>query len=187
MYEKYLKIIRDKLDDYRYFHSLAVADEAERLAIKYRADPKKAYLAGLLHDITKNFSEDEHLKIFKDFDIILSDTEMNAPKLWHSISGSIYVDKVLNINDSDVVNAIRYHTTGKDNMTLLELIIFVADFTSADRDYPDVNVMRELANRSLYSAVVYALEYTINDLSDRKLKVHPNTLAAFDYYKSKII
>ncbi len=185
-YDEFKAVIRDKLDDYRYEHSLSVADEAARLANKYGENCDRAYLAGLLHDITKNFSIEEHLQIFSDFDIILSDIEKSAPKLWHAISGSAYVSSVLKITNGEIVSSIRYHTTGKADMSLLELIIFIADFTSRDRNYPDVDVMRQLADKSLFEAAVYALNYTINDLESRGLAVHPDTLSAFRFYKSKI-
>lgn len=74
-YDVLLAILKKRLNEKRYYHSLCVADEAKRLAVKYGADPEKAYLAGLLHDITKNAPDEEHLKIFKDFGIILSDVE----------------------------------------------------------------------------------------------------------------
>ena len=78
MYDKYKRILKQRLNEKRYYHSLCVADEALRLAKKYGANPDKAYLAGLLHDITKNSSDQEHLKIFDSFGIILTDTEKNA-------------------------------------------------------------------------------------------------------------
>jgi predicted HD superfamily hydrolase involved in NAD metabolism len=185
-YDKFKTIIREKLDDYRYAHSLAVADEAARLAEKYGADKERAYLAGLLHDITKNINKEEHLKIFDSFAIILSDLEINAPKLWHAISGSVYVSEVLKIEDSELISAIRYHTTGKAAMSLFELVLFIADFTSHDRNYPDVEVMRELADKSLIEAAVYALSYTVNDLNKQGSAVHPDTLSALEYYKTLV-
>lgn len=181
MYDQYLDILREKLDDYRFNHSLAVAKEAERLATIYGGDVKKAYLAGLLHDITKNFSSKEHLKIFNDFDIILPDIERSSSKLWHAISGSVYVEKVLKISDADIISAIRYHTTAKSNMSLLEKVIYISDFTSEDRKYPDVDIMRELSRKSLEEAMIYALKYTISELLQKEASVHPDTLSAYNY------
>ena len=102
-FENYKAIIRNQLDDYRYHHSLCVADEAKRLAVLYDEDPESAFLAGLLHDITKNFTPEEHLHIFNKFDIILSDVEKNSDKLWHSISGAAYVEHILNINAENIM------------------------------------------------------------------------------------
>jgi nicotinate-nucleotide adenylyltransferase len=151
----------------------------------YGGNIDKAYLAGLLHDITKNFSRDQHLKIIEEFDIILSDIEKNSQKLWHAITGSVYAKKFLKIDDPEIVSAIRYHTTAKENMSHLEKILYLADFTSADRNYPDVDVMRKLVDCDMDSAMLYALEYTVNDLHKNGLAVHPDTLMAYSEYKEK--
>ncbi len=180
MYSEYKKILRERLDEKRYFHSLCVADEARRLALKIGTNPEKAYLAGLLHDITKNAPREEHLQIFARFGIILDGVEKNAGKLWHAISGSLYVEHILGINDSEIIDAIRYHTTANEDMKGLRLVLYLADFTSRDRDYPDVEVMRELVDTSFDKALVYALQYTIMDLADQKRAIHFDTLKAFN-------
>ena len=178
--EEYKTVLSEKLTAKRYFHSLCVADEAKRLADKYGADGEKAYLAGLLHDITKNLPEKEHLKIFHDFGIMLSDIEKNAFKLWHAISGTAYLKNVLDIKDCEVLSAVRYHTTAKEDMNLLEKVLYIADFTSQDRDYDDVDVMRKLADESLESAMIYALKYTINELCEKNAAIHPDTVKAYN-------
>ncbi len=179
-YEQYLAIIREKLDDFRYNHSICVANEAQRLAEKYGADSDKAYLAGLLHDITKNSSENEHLNLFSRFDIILSDIEKKSPKLWHAISGACYSENILEISDPEIISAIRYHTTARKGMSLFEKIIYLADYTSADRDYSDVDVMRKLVDEDISKAMIYSLTYTINDLTSRGLCIHPDTMEAYN-------
>ena len=146
----------------------------------YPFDTEKAYLAGLLHDITKNSNREEHLQIFVQFGIILNDIENNAQKLWHAISGAAYVEHILGINDNDIIDAIRYHTTAKAEMSPLGLVLYLADFTSRDRDYPDVEVMRELVDESFSEAYLYALQYTIKDLADQKRAIHFDTLQAFN-------
>ena len=179
-YDALLAILKKRLNETRYSHSLCVADEAKRLAVKYGADPEKAYLAGLLHDITKNAPDEEHLKIFKDFGIILSDVEKNAKKLWHAMSGAAYAEHILGINDPEIIDAIRYHTTAKADMSLLAKILYLADFTSADRDYEDVDVIREYVDISLEKAFIYALQYSIKDLVDLQKAVHIDTVAAYN-------
>ena len=179
-FDNYKSIIRDLLDDYRYNHSLCVADEAKRLAILYSEDADNAYLAGLLHDITKNFTIDEHLNIFSKFDIILSDVEKISVPIWHGISASAYVKHTLGINDEKIISAIRYHTTAKSIMSLFEKLIYLADYTSADRNYPDVDVMRSLVNESIEDAMLYSLKYTIKDLISKERAVHPDTLNAYN-------
>ena len=179
-FDSYKSIIRDFLDDYRYNHSLCVAEEAQRLAILYNEDVENAYLAGLLHDITKNFTIDEHLNIFSKFDIILSDVEKKSIPIWHGISASAYVKHILGINEEKIISAIRYHTTAKSNMSLFEKLIYLADYTSADRNYPDVDVMRRLVNESIEEAMLYSLKYTIKDLISKDRAVHPDTLNAYN-------
>ena len=180
MYSKFKKILENRLDEKRYYHSLCVADEAKRLAEKIGVDTEKAYLAGLLHDITKNATFEEHLQIFARFDIILNDIEKNTQKLWHAISGSAYIEHILDVCDPEILDAVRYHTTAKKDMSPLCLVLYLADFTSRDRDYPDVDVMRELVDISFQKALIYALQYTIKDLTERKKTIHFDTLAAFN-------
>lgn len=179
-YTEYKKILQERLTPKRYHHSLCVADEAVRLAKKYGGDTEKAYLAGLLHDITKNASEEEHLHIFREFDIMLNDVEKNAEKLWHAISGAAYIEHILGINDTEIITAVRYHTTARKNMTQLEKILYLADFTSADRDYDDVDIMRQKLEISMEAALRYALSYTINDLVSRDKPLHLDTVEAYN-------
>ena len=180
MYNNYIDILKSRLNVNRFYHSVCVADEAKRLAEKYGADTEKAYLAGLLHDITKNSSKEEHLQIFSQFGIMLNDIEKNAEKLWHAMSGAAYVKHILKIEDDEIISAIRYHTTAKADMTLLEKIIYLADFTSADRDYDDVSVIRQYVDESLDKAFIYALQYSICDLVNNKRRVHLDTLEAYN-------
>lgn len=179
-YNQYKELLKKRLIEKRYLHSLAVADEALRLADMYGADRNKAYLAGLLHDITKNASVEEHLNIFDTFGIILTDTEKNAEKLWHAMSGAAYIKHILMIDDDEIIDAVRYHTTAKADLSLLSKVLYLADYTSSDRDYDDVDVIRGLVNKSLDSAYLYALKYTITDLAGRGKALHPDTVAAYN-------
>jgi len=178
-YEKYTKILSERLNEKRYHHSLCVADEAKRLAIKYGGDAEKCYLAGLLHDITKNADNKEHLQIFESFGIMLNAYESSF-KLWHAMSGAAYIEHILMIKDEELLDAVRYHTTAKANMSLTAKILYLADYTSEDRDYSDVDVMRVLVDKSLEDAMKYALKYTISDLVSENRVIHPDTLAAYN-------
>ena len=179
-YIEYKNILQERLTPKRYNHSLCVADEAVRLAKKYGGDCEKAYLAGLLHDITKNATQEEHLQIFSRFDIMLNDIEKNSEKLWHAISGAAYIENVLKIDDKEIITAVRYHTTARAGMTQLEKLLYLADFTSADRDYDDIDVMREKVEISQEAALDYALSYTINDLVSRGKPLHLDTVNAYN-------
>ncbi len=178
--QQYKEILKTRLDEKRYYHSLCVADEAKRLAEKYGGDVELCYLAGLLHDITKNASREEHLQIFQTFGIILSDIEAAAEKLWHAMSGSAYIKNVLGVDNEELIDAVRYHTTAKADMSLTAEILYLADFTSRDRDYPDVDVIRGLVDISLEKALIYALKYTVTDLVEQSRAIHPDTVAAYN-------
>ncbi len=114
----YKKIIRERMGDYRFSHSVNVAKEAKKLAKHYGADENKAEIAGILHDITKEMPKEQQLQIIIDSGIILDNVQLHAPKLWHGMSGSIVVRDELGIDDEDILNAIRYHTTGRAGMQL---------------------------------------------------------------------
>ena len=178
--EQYKAIIRNRLSDYRYHHSLCVAQEAARLARRYGADADKAYTAGILHDIMKDTDKNAQLQILSDFAILLDEVEKASPTLYHARAGEVFLRHILQIQDEDLLTAVRYHTTGRAGMSLLEKVLFVADFTSADRDYDDVEEMRRLADISLEDAMVYGIAYTIEDLVRRRRPVHPDTVAAYN-------
>ncbi len=178
--DDYKKVIRPLMGDKRYNHSVNVSLEAVRLANKYGADPDKAAVAGILHDITKEIDFEKQLQIISSGDIILTDVEKKTNKLWHAISGSVYIQKELGINDADIINAIRYHTTARANMSLLEKVIFLADFTSAERDYPDVDVIREKAEISLEEGMLYGIEFTLTKLLQREGLLSEDAIAAYN-------
>ena len=171
--------IRPRLNDARYNHSLCVAKSAGKLADKYGANHNKAYIAGILHDITKQTSEEEQLQLIEKFDILCEDTKTDSKALWHAVTGAAYVKNVLKFSDEDFLNSIRYHTTSRKGASLLEDVVYIADFISDDRDYPDVDIMREKAWRSLKEAKEYGLAYTIADNTQKGRQVGANTIEAY--------
>lgn len=183
-YLEYKKILREKLDDYRFLHSLNVAESAAKLALMYGEDEDKAYFTGLIHDIMKNASRDEQLQIMEKGGIILSQTEKNNPKLWHAMAGECYLRVELGITDKQILSAVRYHTTGKAGMSVFDKIIYIADYISAERNYPDVDVMRFKAMQSLEEASIYSLQYTLKKLSEEKGLIHTDSV---DFYNELII
>lgn len=178
--EQIVEILRRRLKPQRFTHSLAVAREAERLARRYGADPASAKTAGLLHDIMKNTPPEEQLQILAEFGILLSDVERGAEKLYHAMSGAAFIEHILGIHDRAILDAVRYHTTARAGMSVLERVLYLADFTSADRDYDDVDVMRRLVDESMEAAMAYALTYTIRELLERGSAIHPDTVAAYN-------
>ncbi len=182
--DEFKELLSQRLKPERYVHSLNVADSAVYLAEKYGADKEKAYIAGLLHDVTKNENEEVQLQMMKNDDIILSRTEFFNRKLWHAMSGEVYARTVLGIKDREILGAIRYHTTGKAGMTLLEKVIYIADFISAERDYPDADVMRQKAEISLEEAAIFSLKYSLRTLSENERLVHTDSV---EFYNELIV
>lgn len=180
MSNEYINLIKSRLSEYRFSHSLNVADAAAKLAEKYNSNSQKAYVAGILHDIMKEESLEVQRNYIEKNGEIMTNLELNNRAVYHQMSGAAYCRLELGINDEEILSAIRYHTTGKRGMTLLEKIVYTADYISADRSYPDVEVMREKAWHSLDDAMLYSLKYTINDLISKNLPVHPDTLECYN-------
>lgn len=184
-FEKYENLIKSRLSEYRYIHSMNVSKSAVELAKMYGADPDKAKLAGILHDVMKEEElSDQYDYIRKNGEELTAARLLNSSVI-HQMSGAAYCRLELGIDDEDVLGAIRYHTTGRRDMTLLEQVVYTADFISADRNYPDVEKMRELANESLDEAMLYSLKYTINKLVGDGLIVEPDTLECYNFILEK--
>ncbi len=177
---EFLEEIKKHLQPERLYHSINVAEEAKKLALHYGADPEKAYTAGLLHDILKNTPDSELLNFFRENGIILTRTEQVSRKTWHAIAGEAYCRLKLSVTDSEILSAIRWHTTARAGMTLLDKVIFIADFISADRDYDGVERMREKAYISLESAMLEGLQFTLAELIENGWAVHEDSLAAYN-------
>lgn len=182
--EKIITLIRSKLSADRFNHSLNVADSAKELALSYGSDADKAYTAGLLHDVMKNASEEEQLGVLSEAGIELMPVERENKKLWHAIAGAAYVKFVMGIDDRDIIRAVRYHTTGRSGMSLLERIVYLADYISADRNYNGVEDMRRLCKSDSDEAILYALTFGIPDLVSKGRVIHPDSI---DLYNEVII
>lgn len=177
---KFYELAENTLSERRFIHSKNVAYSATLLAKKYGEDPLKAETAGILHDITKELNPEKQLQIIRSGGIILDDILERTPKLYHAVSGMVYARDTLGITDEGILNAIRTHTTGAANMPLLSKIIFIADFISEERDYPDVDIMRRESEKSLEDGMRYSLKYVISDLLQKGRTVHPDALAAYN-------
>ncbi len=178
--EKIIEVLRQRLVESRFIHSLNVAESARDLALIYGDNSDICYTAGLLHDITKNADEKEHLSLFEKGGVTLTQAEKNNKKLWHAMSGEQFVRLNTDIENEEIFNAVRYHTTGRAGMSLTEKIVYIADFVSAERVYPDVDVMRALSVRSLEEAMLYSLRYTIPDLISKGQTIHPDSVDLYN-------
>lgn len=178
--EEFFEEIKKRLSEYRFYHSLNVAEEAKRLAEKYGADEKKAFTAGLIHDIMKDTDFDYQKEIIEKYSGKMTEVELANKKLWHAMSGEAFLRGELNVTDGEILTAVRYHTTARAGMSLLEKVIYIADYTSAERNYPDVEVMRKKAEQSLEEAMLYGLQFTIIENIKQGSVMHPDSIAAYN-------
>ncbi len=179
---KIKKYLKNALSEKRFKHSLGVAEEAERLADKYGADKKKAYLAGLVHDVAKEIDTDSARNMLKDrFGIRVDPVTYNVPKLLHAPLGACLAQTEFGIFDAEILDAVKYHTTAKADMSLLTKIIYMADYIEPNRDFEGVEELRKQAYQDLDEAIITGLDYTISELlSDGKM-FHPDTVHARNY------
>jgi len=147
-------------------HVLGCRDTAVKLADRYGADPVDAARAGLLHDITKALDGPLQLTLCREYGIMLDEFSEKNPKILHALTGSLVAERIFGENPA-VVAAIRHHTTGKAEMTLLEKIIYVADYMEPNRDFPGVEVLRDLAYTDIDKALKLGLEMTLAHLKEQ--------------------
>ncbi len=158
-------------------HVVGCSQTAERLALKYGADPVDAKRAGILHDVTKALSGTEQLKLCESYGIILNHFEREHPKLLHAKTGATVAREIFGENDA-VYRAIYWHTTGAADMCTLDQIIYLADYMEPNRDFPGVDELRRLTERSLDEGMLCGLRMSIDQLRARGCEIDPNSLAA---------
>jgi predicted HD superfamily hydrolase involved in NAD metabolism len=178
--------LKEVLSAQRYAHSIRVAELSVILARRFGADGRKAETAGILHDCARDLSFGEALKEADKFGIILDNVTKNSPGIIHAVIGEALARSEYNISDREILNAIRYHTTGRRGMSLLEKIVFIADYTEPCRDFPGVEDVRRTLEQSLDEAVLYAMENTIDYLLRKRMLIHLDTIDARNYYLAQI-
>lgn len=166
----------------RVAHIRGTEEEAVRLARRWGADETMARRAGILHDCTKYLELEPQLAMCKQYGVELDELEQVAVKLLHSKTGACIARAVFGEPD-EVYNAIFWHTTAKADMTTLEKILYVADYMEPNRDFEGVERLRALAYQDLDKALLLGVETTIQEMVDRKLTVHTNTLQARDWLR----
>ncbi len=163
-------------------HVLGTEQEAIRLAARYGADVEKARRAALLHDCTKKLDMEEQLSLCRQYGIQLDELEQRALKLLHARTGAEIARDVFGV-DEEIYSAIRWHTTGHANMTLLEKIIYLADYIEPSRDFPGVDRLRKVCYEDLDRGLLTGLEMTIEEMQGMGNPVHHATLEARDFLK----
>jgi predicted HD superfamily hydrolase involved in NAD metabolism len=175
---------RERLQDKRYGHTLRVADTAERLARAHGLDPERARLAALLHDAARETGPDEFLRLAGEWDLPVGEVEKESPKLLHGPVAAELSRRELGVEDEEVLEAIRAHTTGRPGMGPLALVLYVADKIEPARDYPSVGRLRRLAREDLRVATTESLRRAIDYNEGRGKDVHPSSRAALEWLES---
>lgn len=178
--QKARRLAKKRLSAKRYQHTLNVRRMAVKLAKRWGADPEKAALAALLHDTAKELPQEEMLQILNDNAIMAENAQNRPSPVWHGICAAILAQTQWGVEDEEVLSAIRCHTTGKPGMSLLDEIVFLADMTSAERDYPEVDYLRKLEKKDIHQAIREALEMNLHWLEESGKPVDEETRAALE-------
>ncbi len=176
------------LKESRYEHTLGVAYTAANLAMCYGVSMEDALIAGLLHDNAKYVSDSELIQLCEDNHMEISEIERKHVYLLHSKAGAVLAQRSYDIQKEDILNAIIYHTTGRPGMSVLEKIIFIADYIEPNRkSIPNLEKIRKEAYRNLDKTVAMILSNTLNYLMETKGKedIDPATINSYEYYKQK--
>lgn len=184
---KMQKKVKKYMDDMRFQHTLGVMYTAAALAMCHGADMERAQIAGLLHDCAKCIPNDKKLKLCKRHNIPVTETEEKSPYLLHARLGAFIAEEKYGIHDPDILSAIEFHTTGRADMSLLEEIIYIADYIEPMRskaaNLPEV---RRLAFEDLDRAVYVTMRDTLRYLEKQKSCLDNQTVVAYNYYKNLV-
>lgn len=179
---EFLEILKTRLTPERLYHSICVAEQAKHLAEIFGGDCEKAYTAGLIHDIMRYEPVENMLKIIEADGQTLTEVEKSITVTLHAVAGEVFLRKNLGVTDSEILSAVRWHTTGKEDMSLLDKIIYVADLTSEDRNYPDISEVRAMAEEDLDKTCLRGLSFTIEDNAKKCRQIHIDTIKAYNYF-----
>ena len=182
---KIKKSVQRHLDKERYQHTLGVMYTAGALAMRYEVDLEKAMLAGVLHDCAKCLSSDKKIKLCEKYRLVVSESEAKNPGLLHAKLGAHIAFSKYKIYDSQILDAIEYHTTGRPDMTLLDKIIYIADYIEPSRaSAPHLNLVRKLAFEDIDECLYVILKDSLDYLRTKSEVIDPMTEQTYLYYKN---
>ncbi|MDG5786515.1 bis(5'-nucleosyl)-tetraphosphatase (symmetrical) YqeK [Evansella sp. AB-P1] len=174
-----LAAVEKSLKKRRFEHTLRVTEEAEILARRYNVDVKKTRLAAILHDYAKYRPVDEMKETVKQNGLSRS-LLTYSDEILHAFVGAFYVEKELHVTDRQILSAIRYHTTGRANMTPIEKVVFLADYIEPGRTFNAVEIVRDMAKLDLDRACFFALKNIIQFIVSKDEAVYPETFEAYN-------
>lgn len=178
--------IKEKLSEDRYKHTINVLETATKLGKAYDIPNEKIFIASLLHDYAKELTSDEVKSLILEHEISTENNDIINIDLIHGELGSLLAKANFGIEDIDILNAIRYHTTGREDMSVLEKIIYLADVIEPSRDFEGLDPIRNMANSDLDKAVLMAMDKTIEYLIRRGSTIHIDTIKARNYIIKEI-
>lgn len=182
--DKIKKSVQNHLDKERYEHTLGVMYTAAALAMRYQMDLEKALTAGLLHDCAKGLSSDKKIRLCEKYNLTISESERKNPGLLHAKLGAYMASSKYEIVDQEIIDAIAYHTTGRPNMTLLDKIIYIADYLEPNRsEAPNLNEVRKLVFVDLDECLYIILRDSLEYLKTKNEVIDPMTEQTYLYYK----
>ena len=173
--------LKNNLIENRYIHVLGVVETAIKLAKINEVDEKKAEIAALAHDIAKNMTIYELKEIIDKNNIELSYDEKENQEIWHSIVGPIVAKEVFKIEDEEILSAMRWHTTGKENMSKLDKVIYMAAMIEPNRNFKGVDILRRETFKDLDNGVLQGLNHTIKYLLNKDVPININSIKARNY------
>ncbi|MBY0597192.1 bis(5'-nucleosyl)-tetraphosphatase (symmetrical) YqeK [Bacillus bingmayongensis] len=177
--EEALEIVKQQMHEKRYIHTIGVMETAIELAKLYGVDEKKAEMAAIFHDYAKCRSIQEMEDIIKQEELPKDLLHYNK-ELWHAPVGAYLVEKEVGITDTEILQAITYHTSGHEEMTMLDKVIYVADYIEPGRKFPGVEEVRKLAQEDINKALLFALKRTIQFLMEKNQTIYPLTFQTYN-------
>lgn len=181
------KDLKKEMDESRYEHTLGVMYTCGALAMRYGYDLDKAMLAGLMHDCAKCMPNAKKLKVAEKNHLEITELERNNPFMLHAKLGAFLAKKKYDIDDEEILSAIRWHTTGRPMMTLLDKIVYVADYIEPKRDKaPNLPQIRQMAFIDLDKALLKILEDILGYLDTSAENIDAMTKMTYDYYKNQL-
>lgn len=180
-YDEIYENVKSRLSEYRFHHSKCVSDRCVELATIHNSNVEAAKLIGLVHDMAKEIPNDEKIKYCQENNLNMDDVERSSPGLLHGKIAAHMAKNEFGFSE-DLCSAIQYHTTGKANMSLLDKILYVADMTSADREFPEKEYVVNLGNENLDKCVKYILEVGITSNIKNGKKIQIDSIKALNYF-----